>query len=74
MGIVSPFGQSSQSVILTPSFSVEWTRLYPMSKTAKATTAKSLSTLSSFPSHACATWPVLYLCKRKIHIKEYLTL
>ena len=40
-----------------------------MSKTAKATTAKSLSTLSSFPSHACATWPCLNLCKRRNQVK-----
>ena len=40
-----------------------------MSKRAKATTAKSLSTLNSFPSHACATWPCLYLWIRKNHVR-----
>ena len=41
-----------------------------MSKTAKATTAKSLSTLSSFPSHAWATRPSLYLWMQRCHTIE----
>ena len=52
---------------LTPSSFPEYARLYPMSKSAKARTAKSLSTLSSLPSQACATWPRLYRWKHKNH-------
>ena len=57
----------SSKMGLTPSSFPEYARLYPMSKSAKARTAKSLSTLSSLPSQACATWPRLYRWKHKNH-------